>query len=103
MDEKKINAVNDSELDEVAGGATNYDYYGNPIGGSVPIYVPPVVPAQPVQPVNPGLNFSFANDIGATYVCPSCGNTKFKIVSADKSKINLKCKRCSTTFSVANN
>ncbi|MDO5111087.1 MAG: hypothetical protein Q4E65_02160 [Clostridia bacterium] len=92
MDEKKLSAMNDESLDEVAGGATNYDFQGNAIN-------------QPVSNVSLPqhlLACSFKNADGAVYACPSCGSTNFRICSADDRSVNLKCKNCGTKFMVAN-
>ena len=92
MDEKKMNAMNEDALNEVAGGQTNFDFYGNPI--NVPV-------ASVVNPQST-LGCSFKNGDGATYVCPNCGNSSFKICAADDRSVTLKCKKCGTKFQVAN-
>ncbi len=83
-DKNNRNLMNEDALEEVAGGAASYDFYGNPI------------------PNHNSLSCSLKNADGATYACPSCGSTRFKIRSADDRNINLKCKDCGTTFTVAN-
>lgn len=102
MDDKKtMNPMNEEALNDVAGGA-NYDYYGNPINNYNCAPGPMTVPTNPVSMVNPGLSCSIKNASGATYVCPSCGSTRFKIRSANDQQINLQCKDCGTKFTVAN-
>lgn len=100
MDDKKtMNPMNEDALDEVSGGAANYDYYGNPV---------PVNPGlnmfggPTTTPNDSGMSFSLRNGNGLTYACPSCGSTRFKIRSANDQQINLQCKDCGTRFSVAN-
>jgi len=99
-DKKNLNPMKEDALDEVAGGATNYDFYGNPINPQ------PFIPAAPVYvpaaPVDTGLSATLTNANGATYVCPSCGCNKYKITSANEKEITLKCKKCGTKFTVAN-
>ena len=95
MDEKKLSAMSEDKLDDVAGGNTNYDYYGNPIG-------PMVTNAVTADSMMPGLSCTIRNGVGAAYACPTCGSTNFRLVSANDSTINLQCKNCKTKFSVAN-
>lgn len=92
MDEKKLNAMQEDTLDDVAGGVTNFDYYGNPIN-------PPMANVSMPRHL---LDCSFRNADGAVYACPNCGSTEFRICSADERSVNLKCKRCGTKFMVAN-
>ncbi len=100
-DKKTLNPMNEDALNEVAGGATNYDFYGNPINNGTN-WAPAAPVIVPSAPVNNGLSCSIKNSNGATYVCPSCGSSRFSIVSADERNINLKCKDCRTRFTVAN-
>ncbi|MDO5112613.1 MAG: hypothetical protein Q4E65_09935 [Clostridia bacterium] len=95
MDEKKLNPIGEDALDEVAGGTINYDYYGNPVG---PMVSNAVVP----NAIEPGLSCSIKNNMGATYACPNCNSTNFRIRSADAQHINLQCRNCNTKFTVAN-
>ncbi len=95
-DKKNLKPMNEETLDEVAGGAVNYDFYGNPIN-NVPMGAPLTT-----TPINNDLSCSIKNSRGATYACPSCGSTRFKIKSADERNINLQCKDCGTKFTVAN-
>ncbi|MDD4074672.1 MAG: hypothetical protein PHC80_01125 [Eubacteriales bacterium] len=95
MDEKKLNPVSEETLGEVAGGTTNFDYFGNPIG---PLASNTIVP----NAIAPGLSCLIKNENGAAYACPNCGSTNFRIRSADAQQINLQCRNCKTKFTVAN-
>lgn len=98
MDDKKtMNPMNEDALNDVAGGA-NYDFYGNPVAPVTNGFVNGPM----TTPINPGLSCSIKNSNGATYACPSCGSTRFKIRSANDQQINLQCKDCGTKFTVAN-
>ncbi len=112
-DKKNLNPMSEDALDETTGGATNFDFYGNPIGGGGGGFCPSAtIPTTPVNPVPnwsnpapvtyPGLNFSVTNSSGAVYVCPSCGGNRFKVKKADENNITLQCKSCGTRFTVAN-
>lgn len=105
MEDKKLNPMNEESLDEVAGGATNYDFYGNPINSygpsTMPVAPQPII-IQPAPVVDNGLHVTIKNGAGATYVCPSCNSSDLKIKSADEKNITLQCRKCKTKFTVAN-